>query len=46
MCFEGTDACSSITCDVNANCVAGKCECLVGFIGDGAVCVRKSIFMP
>lgn len=32
------DKCSN--CDVNADCILGKCRCRMGYVGTGYVCVR------
>jgi len=39
--FIAVDLCDSVTCDVNAICVDGVCECVTGFVGNGEVCTRK-----
>lgn len=35
----GTDKCAN--CDVNADCLVGKCRCNKGYIGTGYVCVKE-----
>lgn len=39
----GTDPCAGLVCDPHAICIAGSCQCIPGYTGDGYSCVEVHV---